>query len=240
MKGNDSQLKEMFVRATDEVTPAAPWLESRIVDAALRRGRMRRHGFDLGALGALGPGMRLTAGVVTLLLALGTVAGLLIGPRLFHNLPVPGSRSTTIQSPGLNLAPFTPSPAVRASSWPPGGPVPTQLAGAWAPAGGQVGAANSTGSVLHVGGYTWEFDDNWRPSQHRGLCGGGNHCYSGNVVVNGSEIDFIDATCTVKATAGFQRFTYVITGNTLVLTPLEGPGQSSCIWVLAGTYSRVS
>jgi hypothetical protein len=224
MKANDSQLQQMFVRATDEVIRPAPWLESQVIDALSRRGRVRRRAIGFAApWGFVGPGLRLTAGLVALLIAVSTVAVLLMSSRLFHNPPVPGR--STVPSPQT----FTPSPAVRDPSWPAGGPVPTQLAGSWQP--------DSRGGVLHLGEYTWELGDDSASEQN--LCGPG-HCYTGNVVVNGSEIDFIDTACTIKADYGFERFSYVLTGNTLVLTRAQGPGQSNCVWLLAGIYSRVS
>ena len=88
-----------------------------------------------------------------------------------------------------------------------------------------------------MGAYTWELGD--ESAEGPSLCGPG-HCYSGNVVVNGSEIDFIDNACTAKADFGFERFSYTLTGNTLVLSRMQGSGQSSCVWLMAGRYSRVS
>jgi hypothetical protein len=70
----------------------------------------------------------------------------------------------------------------------------------------------------------------------------------GNVVVNGSEIDFISDICTVNGSFGFERFDYTLNGNMLAITRAPGPGQTSCVgnvtpglWPpLAGTYARVS
>jgi hypothetical protein len=223
---NDSQLQQMFVRATDEVIPPAPWLESKVVDAIQRRPQVRRRLIDLGAIGGLGSGLRLAAGLVAVLLVVGTVAALLMSGRLLHSPTVPGGRSTTVQTPSPSPPrTFTPSPAVRASNWPPGGPVPAQMAGGW--------QQNPSAQILHLGGYTFELGD-VQPEPN--ICG---YCVVGNVVVNGSEIDFIDDTCTAKADFGFERFTYTMSGNTLVLTRAQGPGQSACRWLLAGTYSRV-
>ena len=225
---NDSQLQQLFVRATDEVIPPAPWLESQVVDALRPRPRVRRRVIDLGARGGfVGSGLRLAAGLVALLLVVGTVAALLMSARLLHNPIMPGARSTTVQTPSPSPPhTFTPSPAVRASNWPPGGPVPAQMAGGW--------QQNPSAQILHVGGYTFELGD-VHPEPN--ICG---YCVIGNVVVNGSEIDFIDDTCTLKADSGFERFTYTLSGNILVLTKAQGPGQSNCRWLLAGTYTRTA
>lgn len=232
---SDRALRREVERWVEGAAPPALWLEQQVI-AAVRASaeagyrpapRPRR---DFGAFPGFGSGARLAAGLVALLIAVGTVAALLLSVRLLHNSTVPGSRSTTVQTPSQSPPPtFTPSPAVRASNWPPGGTVPTQLAGAWQP--------ETQRNVLHLGGYTWELGDN-QIADFGNLCGPGP-CYIGNVVVNGSEIDFIGDTCTLKAAYGFERFTYTLTGNTLVLTRAQGPGQSACQWLLAGTYSRV-
>ncbi len=212
--------------------PPAPWLEEKVIaavraDQEVGRPTGPRPQRDFGALGGFGSGLRLAAGLVALLIAVGAVAALLMSARLLHNPTVPGGRSTTVQTPSPSPpSTFTPSPAVRAANWPPGGPVPAQLAGGW--------QQNPSAQVLHLGGYTFELGD-VQPEPN--ICG---YCVIGNVVVNSSEIDFIDDTCTLKADFGFERFTYTLSGNTLVITRAQGPGQSACRWLLAGTYSRVS
>jgi hypothetical protein len=229
---SDRALRREIERLVDNAAPPAPWLEQRVIAAVRAHGeagsrtgpRPRRH---FVAFPGFGSGARLAAGLVALLIAVGTVAALLLSTRLLHNSTVPGSRSTTVQTPAVSPPPtFTPSPAVRASNWPPGGTVPTQLAGGW--------QQNPSAQILHLGAYTFQLGDN-QPEPN--ICG---HCVIGNVVVNGTEMDFIDDTCTLKAAFGFERFTYTLTGNTLVLTRAQGPGQSACQWLLAGTYSRVS
>lgn len=72
---------------------------------------------------------------------------------------------------------------------------------------------------------------------------------AGNVVVNGSEIDFISDSCT-GSDFGFERFTYTLSGDQLVLLRKSGPGQTNCVWDnapgpyvwpwLAETYTRVA
>lgn len=224
MTQSDRQLQQMFVHATDEVVPAAPWLEGRIVDAIQQRGRGRRLAFRVDAFRGFGSGLRLTAGLVAIAVVIAAVAGLLMTTRLLHNPPAPGTKST-VQSP----LPFIPSPAVRAANWPPGGPVPTAMAGAWQPA--------NYNNVLHLGGYTFEFGDEYALNDTGTICGPGP-CPIGNVVVNGSEIDFIQDPCG-RIGYGYERFSYTLNGDTLVLTRLDGPGQSNCGLLMAGTYSRV-
>jgi hypothetical protein len=229
MKTSDADLRLMFVRATDEVVPPAPWLETQVVDALRRPGPARGRTKDPGGLWWIRPGLRPVAALVAVLIAIGAVAALLSSARLLHP-SIPGVRSTT-QTPSPGQPPFTPSPAVRGANWPPGGTVPIQLAGAWQ------GPYNS--ALLHMAGYTWEIGDETPPDQSSTLCGPGA-CFVGNVVVNGSEIDFIDDLCTVRHKFGFERFTYTLTGDTLVLSPASGPGQSVCAWRIGGTYTRVS
>jgi hypothetical protein len=231
-------------------TPPAPWLEQTVI-AAVRASQEGRHRTgprpqrDFGALGGFGSGLRLAAGLAALLIAVGAVAALLMGARLLHNPTVPG-RTTTTATPSSNpIIPFNPSPAVRASNWPPGGPVPSALAGAWH---GPLGVANcgSTTShcTLHLGGYSFQVGEETPAAPDPG--GTIGPALFGNVVVNGSEIDFISDICTLKGDFGFERFTYTMNGDTLVLTRAPGPGQSNCVggqgfWSpLAGTYSRVS
>jgi hypothetical protein len=231
---SDWVLRREIERLVDGAAPPAPWLEQRVIAAVRAHGeagsrsgpRPRR---DFVAFPRFGSGARLAAGLVALLIALGTVGALLLSARLLDNPTVPDSRPTT--APSQSLPPtFTPSPAVRASNWPPGVTVPAPLAGAWQP--------ENQRNVLYLGGYTWELGTD-QIDNFGNLCGPGP-CYIGNVVVNGSEIDFIDDTCTLKAAYGFERFTYTLTGNTLVLTRAQGPGQSACQWLLAGPYTRVS
>jgi hypothetical protein len=249
MKSNDTELQQMFVRATDEVIPPAPWLEDQIVDALQGRARPRRHAIDFVALRGFGSGLRLAAGVVAILIAVGTVATLLVSTRLLHNPTTPGGRSTVVQTPSPDLiVPFTPSPAVRASNWPPGGPIPAQLAGSWQPplSSEMCKTASMSGCILYLGANTFQVGDEYPNGTANNLTIGPP--LFGNVVVNGSEIDFISDICTVKGDFGFERFTFTLNGDILGITKAQGPGQSSCTWelgpslwpFLAGTYTRVS
>jgi hypothetical protein len=229
---SDRALRREIERLVDVAAPPAPWLEQRVITAVRARAEAgRRAGprsqHDFGALRRFGSGLWLGAGLVALLIAVGTAATLLMSGRLLHDLTVLVGNSPTVQTSSPSpISTFTPSPAVRASNWPPGGPIPAQLAGGW--------QQNPSAQILHLGGYTFELGD-VQPGPN--ICG---HCAAGNVVVNRTEIDFIDDACTLKADFGFERFTYTLTGNTLVLTRAQGPGQSACQWLLAGTYSRVS
>lgn len=228
MKRNGNQLQQMFVRATDEVIPPAPWLESQVMDALHRRGRARSGLIDLGTLGAFGSGLRLTAGLAALLIAVGTVAALLMSAHLLPSLSIPGARSTTVGTPSPNPAhQFTPSPAVRGSNWPPGGPVPAAMAGSW--------RSSSIAPILHLGAYTFQLGEEYDNPNLGPLV-------FGDVVVNGSEIDFMSNVCTTSGDFGFERFTFTLSANILVITKAQGPGQSYCgsgwPW-LPGTYSRV-
>lgn len=249
MKSNESQLRQMFVRATDEVVPAAPWLEDQVLDVVLRRARPRRGSVVFLALRGSGSGVRFAAGVAAILIAVGAVAALLMSARLLHNSTTPGGRSTVAQTPSPTpIVPFIPSPAVRAGNWPPGGPVPAQLAGAWQPplSSAMCKTAGMSGCILHLGGDTFQVGEEYpNGTASNGTIG---PPLWGNVVVIGSEIDFISDICTAKADFGFERFTYTLNGNILVIAKAPGPGQSNCSWTtgasfwpfLAGTYTRVS
>jgi hypothetical protein len=103
-----------------------------------------------------------------------------------------------------------------------------------------------SGCILHLGANTFQVGEEYPDgTANNGTIG---PPLFGNVVVNGSEIDFISDICTVNGDFGFERFTYTLNGNILVIARAPGPGQSSCSWVvgpslwpfLAGTYSRVS
>jgi|ERR1700681_4515840 hypothetical protein len=249
MKSTDSHLRQMFVRATDEVIPQAPWLESQVVDAVQQRKRARRHPIASGAFGGFSSGLRLAAAVAALAIAVATIAALLMSTRLIHNPIQPGSKSPVVATPAQSqIVPFTPSPPVRASNWPPGGPVSAQLAGAWQPPLNSeiCKVAGWSGCILHLGGNTFQVGEEYpEGTRNNGTIG---PPLFGNVVVNGSEIDFISDICTVNGAFGFERFDYTLNGNMLVITRAPGPGQTNCVgsvtpgfWPpLAGTYTRVS
>ena len=216
MKTND-ELRERFVMAIDEVLPPAPWLETRVIDAVRRRPRYRPLAFGVDALAGFTPGLRLAAGVVAILIAVATVSALLVSGRL-HTFLVPVSPKTHLQTLSPTPSPtftFTPSPAVRAANWPPGGQVPAKLAGCWQP------VLLQAGDTLCLGGYSFNFSGD----------------IDGNVVVNGSEIDFISDICTNDAKFGFDRYKYTTNGDTLVLTRI---GTFNCHWGLQRSFTRVA
>jgi hypothetical protein len=124
--------------------------------------------------------------------------------------------------------------------------VPAQLAGAWQPprSASICKASLPSDCILYLAVYTFQVGEEYLNPPPPGNV---TPPLYGNVVVHGSEIDFISDTCTANAGFGFERFTYTLNANTLVLTKAQGPGQSSCAWtgtsiwpLLAGTYSRVS
>jgi hypothetical protein len=250
---SDRALRHEIERWVEGAAPPAPWLEQQVIAAVRARAETgHRTGsgpqHDFGALGGFSSGVRLAAGLVALLIALGTVAALLLSAR-GHNPTGPAGRSTTVHTPlRIRTIPFTPSPAVRAWNWPPGGPVPAQLAGSWQPPlSAQIcRAAGSSGCILYLGAHTFQIgDEHPDDATNQGTIG---PPLFGNVVVNGSEIDFTSDICTVNGDFGFERFTYMLIGNILVITRAQGAGQSNCRWELgpslwpslAGTYSRVA
>ena len=228
MKPNETQLRQLFIRATDEIIPPAPWLEAHVVAAVKRRPIAPTRIFDLRAVRDFMPGLRLTAGVVAVIITLVAVAALLMSSRLLHRSAVPGSRSSVVQP---SIIPFEPSPAVRATYWPPGGPVPAALAAAW--------QQSPSDPKLYLAGYTFQFGEQTDGPNINPLA-------YGNVVVNGSEIDFLSDACTGQG-FGFERYDYTLSDNTLVLARASGLGQTDCAgdgrpyWPsLAGSYSRAS
>jgi len=235
MKPTDSQLRQMFVRATDEAVPPAPWLETEVINAMRRPRAVRRPWRTEGAIGDFPQGLRLAASLAALLIAFAGVSVLLMSAR-GHILPESGGRSTTVQtaSPGPRVT-FTPSPAVRAPNWPAGDMVPAQLAGSW--------QLQTNSRQIDLGGYSFQVRE---PSRCRPDFGTTWVCTSGNVVVNGQEVDFITDTCSPQAgntfvgEFGYEKYFYSLSGNTLTLTKPTDPGWSDCGFGLQGTYTKIS
>jgi len=216
MKTNDDLLKQRFVLAIDEVIPPAPWLESRVFDVVRRNPRSGRRAFGLGDISVFRPSLRIATQLIALLLVVAAIAALLMSAHL-HTQTVPSRKGHPVPSasPSAGQAEvpwnppnsaFTPT-YVRSPSWPAGGPVPAALAGAWQPKVHQL----KTG-VLELAGYSF-----------LGMV------IAGNVVVNGSEIDFIVDWC------GVDRYRYTLTGDTLVLTRIS----AQCGFAFPGTYTRL-
>ena len=219
MTTNDTQLRERFVMAIDEAIPPAPWLEARVTEAIQRVPRRRQRAFGLDSAFDFRPSLRLAAGLAAVLIAVAAVAALLMSARL-HAPTVPVKRGPTVTSPSPSQAevPWNPSDStftpttVRSPSWPPGGPVPAELAGSWQPKVHQV----KTG-VLYLGGYSFLIQ-----------------IIGGDVVVNGSEIDFMVDPC------GVDRFSYTLTGDTLVLARIGQLPPANCAFQIQGTYTRLA
>ncbi len=218
MSTNDTQLRERFVMAIDEAVPPAPWLEARVTEAIQRVPRRRQRLFGLDVAFDFRPGLRLAAGLAAVLIGIAAVAALLMSARL-HAPTVPVKPGPTVTSPSPSQAevpwnpsdsPFTPT-TVRSTSWPPGGPVPAELAGSWQPKVHQL----KTG-VLYLAGYSFLIQ-----------------IIGGNVVVNGSEIDFMVEPC------GVDRFSYTLTGDTLVLARIGKVPPPACAFQFQGTYTRL-
>jgi hypothetical protein len=235
MKTMDSQLRRMFVEATDEVVPPAPWLEAEVIEVLRRPGRARRSPRDGGEILAFRLGLRLGAGLASLLIAVTAVTVLLVSARI-HTLTEPGSGSTTVQVPSPSpSATFTPSPAVRASNWPLGQFVPAQLAGSW--------RAQINSRQIDLGGYSFQVLD---PSRCRPDTGTAWICSFGNVVVDGQTIYFITDSCYPPAGPlyadrfGYEKYAYSLFGNYLVLTRATNTGLQDCGFRLDGTYQRLA
>jgi hypothetical protein len=214
MSTNESQLRERFMLAVDEVVHPAPWLEGRVVDAVRRAPRPPRGIAALIDRLELRSNVRFAAALAAVLIAAAAITALLMSDRI-HTSPSPAAprTPTSIASPVSSQTPWNPSDStftpttVRSASWPAGGPVPANLAGAWNPQ-----LHNGKTGVLYLGGYSSLV-----------------MIQPGDVVVNGSEIDFIYDPC------GINRYRYTLTGDTLVLTRIS----DVCGTGLAGTYKRL-
>jgi hypothetical protein len=228
MMVTDKELRRRFVMAFDEAIPIAPSLETR-VNGALKQEDLRSHAWRGGVLFGLGSGLRLAAALAALLIAITVVTTLLYSARL-HQPISPSRPQTPLASPSPSYR-FTPSASSRAANWPPGGPVPAVLEGCWQ----SQKYPNSTTFEVCMGQYSFDF---------------GQGLTTGNVVVNGSEIDFISDICTPDAKFGYDRYHYAITGTTLVLTKFPTPNSSNlpssagawgnCGWKLEGSYTKVA
>ena len=172
-------------------------------------------------------------GAVAALLAVVAVGTLTLGLRAVRmNHTAPAAVQTHSPSPRST---FTPSPAVRASNWPAGQPVPAQLAGSWQ---SQFGSRR-----IDLSGFTDQLTDSSRCIPGTGFPVG--VCGYGNVVVNGNAIYFVTDTCFAPASQltgqfGYEEYTYSLTGDSLVLVKADDPGQSVCGFYLQGTYKRIA
>jgi hypothetical protein len=102
-----------------------------------------------------------------------------------------------------------PPPATPAPGWPAGGAVPAELAGRWA----------NTEFCMSLTAYTYDFGAS-----------------SGNVVVNGAEIDFFNGDlCGKPLPDGVGRWKWAVSGNVLTVSPLAG---DPCHRRLEGTYTK--
>jgi hypothetical protein len=211
MISNDQRLRDRFVVAIDEVLPPAPWLEQRVVDAIHRVPGRPRRGLGWGRVQGSARGLRVVAGVAAGLVVLLAVAAILIGAHLRSQTvpvrPVASPSASAAEVPwNPATSPFIPA-TVRSAGWPAGGPVPADLSGSWQPA-----VHNLKTGVLYLGGYSFLIQ-----------------IIGGNVVVNGSEIDFIVTSC------GVERYHYSLSGNTLVLVRTT----NVCGLQIPGTYTRL-
>lgn len=217
---NDSELRRRYLLAIDDVLPASPWLEARVANALRQEKESGRRPGWKGAPSSA-QRLRIAAGLAVVLLSITVVTALVFSARLLHPV-VPTHRPTPLASPTPTYT-FTPSATTRSANWPAGGPVPADLAGCWQ---SQKYANNPTYEVC-LGKYSFDF---------------GQGFAVGNVVVNGSEIDFISDICTSDATYGYDRYTYTLNGGTLTLTKLPASGTGAwgnCGWRLAGSYAKV-
>jgi hypothetical protein len=224
---SDNELRHRFIAAMEEVVEPAPWLEAKVVDAIGREARAPRR----RPVTPLVRNLRFAAAVAALLIAAIGLSALLFSARMHGYNPVPAHTP----HPGTSASPaysFTPSPAVRLAKWPAGGPVPASLAGCWQ----STKYANNPFYTLCMGGYTFDF---------------GQGAAEGNVVVTGSEIDFISDTCTPDGSYGYDRYHFSIASGVLTLIKFPSPpppsGQTgtagawgNCGWRIAGTYAQIS
>jgi hypothetical protein len=219
----ETDIRRNFVLAIDDAIPPAPWLEEKVRETLRREARPPR-----GRVTPLVRELRLAAAVAALLIVALALSMLLFGVHL-RSAPVPAHHPSASPSPTIS---FTPSPAVRDPKWPAGGPVPASLQGCWQ----STKYANNPFYTLCIAGYSFDF------GQGAGV---------GNVVVNGSEIDFISDTCTPDGNYGYDRYRFQLTNGVLMLVKFPSPppptGTTSsagawgnCGWRMAGTYTLLA
>lgn len=223
----DKELRRRFVMAVDEVLPPAPALESRLRHQLDLEQRPARRTLSGGSIFGHRSGLRLAAGLAAIVIAISLVTALLFSARPL-GLIVPSHQSTPLASPS-NGYEFTPTATTRSASWPAGGPVPADLAGCWQ------SQKHPNDPVFEVCLGQYSFDV-------------GRGYSVGNVVVNGSDVDFFSDACGSNVAMPYDGYRYSITGGQLVLTSLakliaRGTGPvdswSSCGWELDGSYSKL-
>jgi hypothetical protein len=228
MMMTDKELRRRFVMAVDEVIPPAPALEARVRDDLHLEQRPGRRTLSGGSIFGHGSGLRLAAGLAAIVIASTLVTALLFSARP-HRLIVPSHQPTPLASPSSSYK-FTPSATTRSASWPAGGPVPAELAGCWQ------SQKHPNDPVFEVCLGQYSFDVGLGYSV-------------GNVVVNGSEVDFFSEVCGSNVRMPYDGYRYTITGSQLILTSLanlipRGTGPvdswSNCGWELDGAYSRLA
>ncbi|HEY8863630.1 MAG TPA: hypothetical protein VIO37_05615 [Candidatus Dormibacteraeota bacterium] len=123
--------------------------------------------------------------------------------------PSPSPLPTVAAGACASAPASTSAPATPAPGWPTGGAVSAELAGSWA----------LGDFCLRLRGYTYDF-------------GAGK----GNVVVNGTEIEFFNGeACGKVLPDGVGRWKWAVDGNTLSLSLLAG---DPCGRRLAGTWTK--
>jgi hypothetical protein len=221
----DKELRRRFVMAVDEVIPPAPALEARVREDLWLEQQPGRQTSVSGSVFHRGSGLRLAAVATLVLLALATAA--LLSVRVLEPIG-PSYQPTPLASPSAYK--FTPTATTRSASWPAGGPIPAELEGCWQ----SQQHPNDPAFELCLGRYSFDI---------------GRGYSVGNVVVNGSQVDFFTNACGSNVGMPYDGYNYTITGSQLVLTSLSkliprgfGPvdSWSNCGWELDGSYSRVA
>ena len=228
MMMTDKELRRRFVMAVDAVLPPAPALEARVRDDLYLEQRPGRRTLPGRSIVQHGSGLRFAAGLAAILIAITVVTALLFSARLLRPI-VPSHQPAPVASPSSGYK-FTPKATTRSASWPAGGPVPAELAGCWQ------SQKHPNDPVFEVCLGQYSFDV-------------GRGYSVGNVVVNGSEVDFFSNVCGSNVDMPYDGYRYTITGSQLVLTSLakliaRGTGPvdswSNCGWELDGSYSRLA
>ena len=225
MTMTDKELRRRFVMAVDEVLPPAPALESRVRDdLRLEQGPGRRT-LPGTSISRHRSGLLFAAGLAAILVGI-IVVSLLFGVRILQPI-APSHQPIPVASPSAYQ--FIPTATNRLASWPAGGAVPAELAGCWQ----SQNRPNDPAFEVCLGQYSFDV---------------GRGYSVGNVVVNGSEVDFFSDVCGSNVARPYDGYRYTISGSRLVLTNLSkliarGTGLvdswSSCGWELDGSYSRL-
>ena len=221
-------LRREIHSAFDSIAPSTAYVPGRVIDTLLAEdaGRRRKERIMLR--------LRAPLSFVAAVIVIALVAAILVGGRMIADL-----RSGT--NPVPVGQPHSQGPVPLHPGWPAGNPVPLQLQGDWymlasesqALAGTCTPPLTNTSCMfkLHLTGTTYQWFTNV-PGYDPGT--------AGNVVVNGSEIDFFNGPqCFIKLPAGVGHYRWTLdASDTLSFKELNADSCPRGPWLKDQTYVR--